>query len=170
MISNIHSFIELFLILQKFSSIKFRNSISIIVVPFDSKSFRRIIYLFIVISHSIFQTRFSFSPFSSIPQFFRRFFDHLATPARLEPLLLLNQDPLSLALSPAHVLFSFRVITFEGSRNTRDPSLLDDAQPTRPRGIGFNGLFLRVRVFFILSLSFFFDFELEKLALLYAGR
>ena len=77
-ISNIHSFIESFLILQKFSSIKFRNSISIIVVPFDSKNFRRIIYLFIVISHSIFQTRFSFSPFFSVPQFFRRFFERLA--------------------------------------------------------------------------------------------
>ena len=105
-----------------------------------------------------------FSPFLNFSADFSNVsrFDHLATPARLEPLLLLNQDPLSLALSPAHVLFSFRVITFEGSRNTRDPSLLDDAQPTRPRGIGFNGLFLRVRVFFILSLSLSLSFSLSS--------
>ena len=79
-ISNVHSFIESFLILQKFSSIKFRipNSVSIIVISLDSKSFRRIIYLFIVIFHSIFQTHFSFSPFFSVPQFFRRFFERLA--------------------------------------------------------------------------------------------
>lgn len=122
------------------------------------------IYLLYILFDLPFQTPFShLSPFSIpiFPPIFRTSRVSSDRPSRnprtARALLLLNQDRrLSFALSPAHVLFSFRVITFEGSRNTGDPSLLD-AQPTRPQGIG-------LTVFFLLSLSLL---RFEKLALLH---
>lgn len=118
---------------------------------------------------SIFPSRSHLSSFLRL-QFFRRFFECLAFPATISHppphasrALVITKSRPAPSLSPC-VPGSrpFRVITFEGSRNTRDPSLLD-AQPTRPRGIGLTGLWVCC-VSFLPSFSLFlFDFSSKSL-------